>query len=378
MLSFWEKQYLLNYDVIIIGSGIVGLSTAASIKEADATKRVMVLERAILPTGASTKNAGFACIGSLTEMLDDLSHMPENEVIELVELRYKGLADLRQRLGDKQIGYAENGSYELIGEAELPCLNELDRVNQILRPLLKGDAFTICNDKISAFGFNANYTQSLISNNYEGELNTGMMMRSLIDYCLHLGIEIKTGCEVYNIEEAGDAVNVTVNHEYLNEQIVFKGQQTVVCTNAFTRHFYPLIDVQPGRGQVLITKPIEGLKLKGVFHFDKGYYYFRNVGNRVLFGGGRNMDFEGEETTDFAYNNKVQQVLINKLQEIILPNQPFEVEDWWTGIMAFGQSKRPILARQSQRIFIGVRMGGMGVAIGSRVGAQLAQMVLNG
>jgi hypothetical protein len=90
------------------------------------------------------------------------------------------------------------------------------------------------------------------------------------------------------------------------------------------------------------------------------------------------MDFEGEETTDFAYNNKVQQVLIHKLEEIILPNQPFEVEDWWTGIMAFGQSKRPILARQSQRICIGVRMGGMGVAIGSRVGAQLAQMVLNG
>lgn len=378
MLSFWEKQYLLNYDVIIIGSGIVGLSTAASIKEAEPGKRVLVLERAILPTGASTKNAGFACIGSLTEILDDLNYMPENEVLELVELRYKGLADLRQRLGDKQIGYAENGSYELISEAELPCLNELERVNQILRPLLKGDAFSICNDKISTFGFNANYTQSLISNNYEGELNTGMMMRSLIDYCLQFGIEIKTGCEVYNIEEASDAVNVTVNHAHLNQQVIFKGQQCVVCTNAFTRHFYPLIDVQPGRGQVLITKPIKGLKLKGVFHFDKGYYYFRNLGNRVLFGGGRNMDFEGEETTDFAYNNKVQQVLIDKLQNIILPNQPFEVEDWWTGIMAFGQTKTPLLVRQSSRIYIGVRMGGMGVAIGSRVGAQLAQMVLGG
>src|SRR3954469_17949439 len=114
MLSYWEKQSLLNYDIIIIGSGIVGLSAALSLKEKNASKRVLVLERAILPTGASTKNAGFACIGSLTEILDDLSYMSQEDVLRLVELRFKGLQRLRSRLGDKNIGYAENGSYELI------------------------------------------------------------------------------------------------------------------------------------------------------------------------------------------------------------------------------------------------------------------------
>src|SRR5271154_267438 len=99
MLSFWEKQSLLNYDIIIIGSGIVGLSTAISIKEKAPRKRIMVLERAVLPTGASTKNAGFACIGSLTEILDDLKKMSEDEVLQLVDLRLKGLLKLRTRLG---------------------------------------------------------------------------------------------------------------------------------------------------------------------------------------------------------------------------------------------------------------------------------------
>ena len=33
MLSFWEKQSFQNFDIIIVGAGVVGLSTAASIKE---------------------------------------------------------------------------------------------------------------------------------------------------------------------------------------------------------------------------------------------------------------------------------------------------------------------------------------------------------
>ena len=60
--------------------------------------------------------------------------------------------------------------------------------------------------------------------------------------------------------------------------------------------------VKPARAQVLITKPIENLDIKGTFHLDKGYYYFRNIENRILFGGGRNLDFEGETTTEFNSN----------------------------------------------------------------------------
>ena len=67
MLSFWEKDFFIAYDHIVVGSGIVGLSTAIAIKEKQPNSRVLVLERGIFPTGASTKNAGFACFGSLSE-----------------------------------------------------------------------------------------------------------------------------------------------------------------------------------------------------------------------------------------------------------------------------------------------------------------------
>lgn len=375
MLSYWEKQSLLQYDVIIIGAGIVGLSTAVSIREKDSAKRILVLERAILPTGASTKNAGFACIGSLTEILDDLTHMNKAEVLRLVELRYQGLNRLRARLGDDNIGYRENGSFELIGEQEEDCLDRIEEVNALLQPILNAPAFSLCSEPISSFGFNTTHCRHLVQNNLEGELHTGQMMRSLIDLCMAKGIEIKTGCEVKRIDETTNAVNVVMQHGYSNEEIVFTAAQVAVCTNSFTPQLFPELDIQPGRGQVLITKPVKGLKFKGIYHFDKGFYYFRELDGRVLLGGGRNLDFYGEQSTDFAFNQKIQTELLHKLSEVILPQQPFEVDDWWTGIMAFGQSKFPILKKQSARIYMGVRLGGMGVAIGSELGEQLAEMM---
>lgn len=376
MLSYWEKQSLLHYDVIIIGSGIVGLSTALSLKEKGAAKRILVIERGILPTGASTKNAGFACIGSLTEILDDLMHMSEAEVLSLVELRYKGLNRLRARLGDTTIGYAANGSYELISKEEEHCLDKLNYANQLLQPILGADAFALCNDNIKGFGFSSAHTRYLVQNNFEGELHTGKMMRGLIDMALHKGIEIKTGCEVQSVQEETAQVLVNVQHHYLNEVVAFKADKVVVCTNAFTKKLFPDTELKPGRGQVLITGPIAGLPFQGIFHFDKGYYYFRRVDDRVLFGGGRNKDFNGEESTAFEANETIRKDLIEKLQHIILPNHSFQIADWWTGIMAFGNTKFPIVEQKSPRLFTGVRMGGMGVAIGSEVGEKLAAMVM--
>src|SRR4051812_3813439 len=104
--SYWElKQYFSGFDLVVIGGGIVGLSTAISYRQKHKTARVLILERGILPNGASTKNAGFACFGSVSELLADLAAMPESTVWSTVHMRWTGLQMLRKRLGDKQIGY---------------------------------------------------------------------------------------------------------------------------------------------------------------------------------------------------------------------------------------------------------------------------------
>ena len=142
----------------------------------------------------------------------------------------------------------------------------------------------------------------------------------------------------------------------------------IVATNGFANQLLKIKDVMPARAQVLITEPIPSLKFKGTFHYDEGYYYFRNIGNRVLFGGGRNLDFKTETTTDLSLNTKIQQHLELLLKTVILPKTPFKVEQRWCGIMGVGQIKKPIIKKTSHNIVCAVRMGGMGVAIGSLVG----------
>ena len=105
-LSYWEKQHFFNKsDLVVIGSGIVGLNAAISFKLKFPSKKVTVLERGILPSGASTKNAGFACIGSVSELSDDLTKMSEQNVWETVSFRYAGLKKLRSLVGDENIYY---------------------------------------------------------------------------------------------------------------------------------------------------------------------------------------------------------------------------------------------------------------------------------
>lgn len=377
MLSFWEKESLLQYDYIIIGSGIVGLSAAISLKERAPGCRVLVLERDILPTGASTKNAGFACIGSLTEILTDLQTMPTDAVRDLVRLRLQGLRLLRSRLGDTTIGYQENGSHELIGPREEWALHQLPEVNHILGELFNGEpAFTLANGRLPAFGFASAYVKALIRNNFEGELHTGKMMRALIDTAVLKGVEIKTGCTVKTIDDFHTGVNVIVPHHTLEEDIAFSARKVLICTNAFTRRLLPEEEVVPGRGQVLITTPVKDLPFKGVFHMEEGYYYFRELEGRVLLGGGRQLDFAGETSTDFRFNDRIQHELEVLLRTVILPGREVTIADKWTGIMAFGKTKQPIVKAHTNNVIMGVRMGGMGVAIGSVIGDNIAVMAL--
>ena len=105
---------------------------------------------------------------------------------------------------------------------------------------------------------------------------------------------------------------------------------------------------------------------------DRGYYYFRNVADRVLLGGGRNLDFKAEETFEMRTSNKIQEHLKALLKSKILPNQEFEIDGSWSGIMGMGNSKTTLLKQLDESLFCAIRLGGMGVALGTDVGQKVA------
>ncbi len=373
MISFWEKNSFLNYDCIIVGSGILGLSTACEIKEQYPDKEIIVLERGILPSGASTKNAGFLCFGSLTEILADIKTKGESEAIELVKKRWQGINLLKQRIDENKMDYLNYGGYELIDEKHFGAVEKISYVNELLSGIFSDKVFELQNEKINTFGFDVQFVKALVYSPYESQIDTGMMMKTLIKYAEFLGIQVLNGCEVISIEGR----NIRVRHDVLKEDVEFESGNVIVCTNAFSGELVPGLKVKPGRGEVIITKPVSGLRFKGIFHYDEGYYYFRNFGNRVIFGGGRNIDFCTEETYEFGFNERIITDLKKKLSETILPGTVFEIEDMWTGIMGFTEDRLPLIQKVNDNVTAAICCNGMGIALSSFVAKELVKTAFN-
>ena len=102
-----------NPDVVVLGSGIVGVNTAITLKEENPDLDVLIIDRGVYPLGASTRNAGFACFGSVTELLDDLDSSDEENVFGLLQERLSGLEFLRSRVVDQNMNYEYCGGYEV-------------------------------------------------------------------------------------------------------------------------------------------------------------------------------------------------------------------------------------------------------------------------
>lgn len=371
MLSFWEKNSFLDYQYVIIGGGILGLSAACTIKEKTPDASVLVLERGIFPAGASTKNAGFACFGSLSEIISDFGRIGTDETVSLVEKRWKGINILRRRLGDEKIGLLNYGGYELVDESRTGNLLKIEFVNDKLKDIFGTEVYKLKNEKIKEFGFNDSKIKALVYSEFESQIDTGMMMNSLTDYAASRGIRILTGCNAERISEKENHVRVIANDSLSGEKIFFSAKKLYVCSNAFTKKILPEINVKPGRGQVLITKPVKDLKFKGVFHYEEGYYYFRNFGERIILGGGRNHFLKEEESTEFVKNDKIITDLNEKLQNIIIPGIKYEVDYTWTGIMAFTENKLPLTENISDRITCIISCNGMGIALSSYIAESL-------
>lgn len=372
-ISYWErKDFFSDRDLVVIGAGIVGYSTAIHYKRLYPKAKILIIERGILPSGASSKNAGFACFGSPTELYDDLSRFDANTVWETVARRYKGLNYLNEFLGKDAIDLQIQGSWDLIRESETTICEETKKIlpdlNEALRKI-SGETDVYSWDPKVADRFGFKDLSGGFRNRLEGQIDTSKMNAAFYQKVIDEDIRVVFGIEALSIESNSQVCVLETTAGTI------RSNKIAICTNGFAQQFLPEDDIFPARAQVLITKPIENLKIKGTFHYQMGYYYFRNIDNRILLGGGRNLDFDGETTTELETSEQIQDKLKELLQTVILSETSYEIDHSWAGVMGVGNTKKPIIKELQPGVYCGVRLGGMGVAIGSLVGKDLANLM---
>jgi gamma-glutamylputrescine oxidase len=373
MLSYWEQDiFKPKYDYLIIGSGFSGLWMAYFLKKQNPEAEVAILERGTLPNGASTKNAGFACFGSPSELFENVKDIGWDQTLAMTQKRFKGIQIIKQHFGEV-IDYNPCGATELFSEANIfeENLNQLEVLNKKLSSIVNAEKHFYQDNQIIPESKFAGFRYA-ISNRAEASIHSGKLFYALYKTLVSQDVKFFFGTEVENIDASQKTAVVKTKN--LGE---FEAQHVCICTNAFSNIFLPEQKIQPGRGQVIITKPIEELSFNRTFHFDKGYYYFKNVGNRVLFGGGRNLDFEGENTDQFGHTELIQKQLLKYLKEWILPEFDFEIDLKWSGIMAFNETKTPLSKIIQPNLSASVCMNGMGVALAPFLSRELVEGISN-
>lgn len=318
------------------------------------------------------KNAGFACFGSPSELLSDIAREGEETALGRVEERWKGLRELRAELGDAAIGFVPSGGHEVY-TAHTPrytlVAEGFDALNHHLGTIVGEQAFHWDDAAIARNGM-AGFDH-LVRTRLEGGLDSGALMSALLRKAQSEGVLVRTGTAVARINELPGGVEIQ-----LMDGSTLEADQVVLATNGYTDGLLPGVDIHPARGQVLLTTPIPGLRLRGTFHAEEGFYYFRDLGGAVLLGGGRNLDIDGETTAEEETTPEIQTALENMLREQILPNTRFSIAKRWSGIMGFPSAgKEPVVARRSERICVAAGLSGMGVAIGIRVARKAAHLV---
>jgi len=369
--SYWERGlFLRNNDVIVVGAGITGLSTAIELKNKQPNRRVSLLEKSWLSDGASSKNAGFACFGSVSEFADDLNDMSFDEVVKLAVKRFRGIEKLVAVYSEDVLKLEWNGGHELFFEDDIAsfnvCSDLVERFNDAFETEIGIRPYSILS--VSEFQGMKNLV-GVISNKYEGGLNTGAMLFAMRKSVLDKGVQVFNGVEVGGYYSKGSEVHVE------SSAGIWTAKKLVFCTSSFHSHLFEELQMSAKRNQVIVTKPIFDLKLNGTFHHQQGFNYFRNIDGRILMGGMRHLFPNSESTALQGNTDEVVNALKNFIQDKIHTTSTIEIDIAWSGILGVGKDERPVVKQIKENIFIGARLGGIGVAIGSLIGEELAELI---
>ena len=347
----------------MVGGGIVGASAALFYKRRYPRHRVILLERGPKPSGASTRNAGFACIGSISEHEADLKDNSAENVLDRICRRYEGLKFLRETLPDDETRYEPCGGIEVFThqpEFEA-CRQKIDFWNRELEARL-GEANIYREMRVN--GLHA------IENRVEGGLHSGWMMMALYRRLQEAGVETWWNHKVTRVSgHQTEAEIQSLGSSAMeggpagSKGVMFVPALTLLAANGFTANLADT-GIRPARGSILVTNPLPNLGWRGTFHYHEGYVYFRNVGDRLMLGGARHIATTEEETMEFGVHPMIRSWLMDFAEDVLKLPEGWHVDQEWSGIMGMAPHKEPVLRETEEGVWVAAGLSGMGVAIG--------------
>lgn len=377
-VSYWQDTVGLTLhmdaDVVIIGAGLAGLSTAYWLSKLEPELSIIVLDKGKIGHGASGRNAGFITCGS-TEHFSRMSSAYGEDKAEQI---WK-FTEYNHRLMVEELGrdvltnlceYRNLGSWTLASTE-----HEVEVIGQTISRLQEKD--------VNVEWYDGNHVANKLK--CEGFLG---------------GAFYQDDGEIHPVKyiwklatEAGDSVSVIENSEVFEinqqpEEIVIstnkkriKTQAVVLCTNAWSSQLFPWFQdkIAPTRGQIIVTEPVDNFLDPCYCSFVLDYFR-QLVDGSVLIGGFRNADVEKE----VGFSDEINPIIHEKLESFLNEHFPIlrgkRITHRWSGIMGFAADGYPMVGAlpEDPRIFYNVGFTAHGLGFTFATGELTAKLMLEG
>ena len=368
-LSYWldqSKEETIPKDIVIIGGGIAGMSTAYWLQKYDPTLQIALVEKYEFGSGATGRNAGFITCGSVEHFNRLVGKHGKDEALEIWKFSEDNLTFLKEEIiqdNAENLLFEAKGSFSLAG-AKSEFI-ELQDSAKLMKEL----------------GVNVEVINEMDIKTRTGGVSFVGGVKYLDDASVH---PIKLLHHMKGrIEENGKNVTFHENNEV--HKIEYRGDNKVIHTtkNKFeapivvfaTNGYSPLLEnffkdkIFPTRGQVLATEAVPRF-MEAPCYANFVLDYFRQLPTgQVVIGGFRQLQKDVETGYSDETSDVIQEALEKFLRDHIPAVREAKITHRWSGVMGFSVDGQPMvwaLPADHQLYFVGgLTAHGIGLAFHS-------------
>ena len=335
-------------DVAVVGGGVTGLSCALTL--ASAGLRVRMHEARTIASGASGRNGGFALRGGAMPYDEARATLGADRAAALWQLTERTLdrmeelaGDALRRVGSLRLAADEQEREELLAEYEA----------------LRDDGFAAEWVDDPGGRLAGRYPGAVLHPN-DGALTPGRWIRRLAALAAEAGAELREHDRVGSFDDVdADAL--------------------VIASDGYPAGLVPELDavVDPTRGQVVVTESLGETLYERPHYARHGFDYWQQLPDgRLVIGGRRDLDLEGETTAEEATTPEIQSALEALVAELV--GRSPAITHRWSGIFGTSPDSLPLVGAVPghERTWVSRGYSGHGNVLGLACGDLVAKAIL--